>query len=211
MVTKCAEETLQKCITCEKRENVHVPYGTVRNKVNGWHLKSSGGQTALSLNLEEAILQSLDQLTDWKVPFASITICCLVKAYLDKKRDTVLCFRQNMPGNDWLHGFIKRHNLTKRIIDNVKAARAEVNHKIINSYFDKLEQWLKDVTPNNIYNHNETNISDDPGAKLVTTRRGRNHIERKTQHSKSSVSVKFAGNAAVELLPPMVRYKSESI
>ena len=34
-----------------------------------------------------------------------------------------------MPGNDWLRGFIKRHNLTKRITDNVKAARAEVNHE----------------------------------------------------------------------------------
>ena len=36
-------------------------------------------------------------------------------------------------------------------------------------------------------------------------------MERKTQHSKSSVSVMFAGDAAVEFLPPMVVYKSESI
>ena len=47
-----------------------------------------------------------------------------------------------MPRNDWLCGFIKRHNLTKRITDNVKVARDEINHEIINSYFDNLEQWL---------------------------------------------------------------------
>ena len=116
-----------------------------------------------------------------------------------------------MPGNDWLHGFIKHHNLTKRITDNVKVARDEVNHEIINSYFDNLEQCLNDVPPSNIYNYDETNISDDPGAKLVIARRGRNCIERKTQHSKSSVSVMFAGNTAGEFLPPLVVYKSESI
>ena len=87
-----------------------VPYGTVRNKANGWHSKSQGGQTTLSQNLEEVILQSLDQLTDWKVPFDSISVHCLVKAYLDKKGDTVPCFRQNMPGNDCLNSFIKCHN-----------------------------------------------------------------------------------------------------
>ena len=116
-----------------------------------------------------------------------------------------------MPGNDWLRGFIKCHNLTKRITDNVKVARAEVNHEIISSYFDDLEQWLKDVPPSNIYNYDETNTSDDPGAKLVITRRGRNRTERKTQHSKSSVSVMFVGNAAGEFLRSMVVYKSESI
>ena len=48
--------------------------------------------------------------------------------------------------------FFKRHNLKKRITDNVKAVRAEVNHEIISSYFDNLEQWLKDVPCSNIYN-----------------------------------------------------------
>ena len=81
----------------------------------------------------------------------------------------------------------------------------------MNSYFDNLEEWLKDVPPSNIYNDDETNLSDDPGAKLVITRRGRNRIERKTQHSKSSVSVMFAGKAAGEFLSAMVVYKSESI
>ena len=94
-VTKYTEETLQKCITCVKKGKMSmkkasrhfgVPYGTARNKANWWYLKSSGGQTALSQNLEEVILQSLDQLKDWKVPFDSISVCSLVKDYLDKKR-----------------------------------------------------------------------------------------------------------------------------
>ena len=146
-----------------KKASRHVPYGTIRNKINNFHPKTSGGQTALH------ILNLLDLLTDWKVLFNGFSVWCLVKAYLDKKCDTVSCFKENMPGNDWLHGFVKRHNLTKRITDNVKAARAEVNHEVINNYFDNLEEWIKDVPPENIFNYVETNITDNPGAKLVIT------------------------------------------
>ena len=191
--TKYSQETLEKCLSCVRKgkmsmkkasRHFNVPYGTIRNKINNFHPKTSGEQTALQDNLEEHILNSLDLLTDWKVPFDGFGVRCLVKAYLDKKCDTVSCFKENMPGNDWLRGFIKRHNFTKRITDNVKAARAEVNHEVINNYFDNLEEWIKDIPPETIFNYDETNITDDPGAKLVITRRGKNRIKRKIQHSK---------------------------
>lgn len=65
--------------------------------------------------------------------------------------------------------------------------------------------------PPAIYTTMMKQTSDHPGVKLVISRRGRNRMERKTHHSKSSVSVMFAGDAAVEFLPPMVVYKSKSI
>ena len=166
--TKYSQETLEKCLSCVRKgkmsmkkasRHFNVPYGTIRNKINNFHPKTSGGQTALH------ILNLLDLLMDWKVLFNGFSVWCLVKAYLDKKCDTVSCFKENMPGNDWLHGFVKRHNLTKRITD-VKAARAEVNHEVINNYFDNLEEWIKDVPPENIFNYVETNITDNPGAKF---------------------------------------------
>ena len=80
--------------------------------------------------------------------------------------------------------FVKRHNLTKLTADNAKAARAEVNHEVINNYFDNLKEWIKDIPPENVFHYDETNITDDHGAKLVITRRGKNRIERKMQHSK---------------------------
>lgn len=41
---------------------------------------------------------------------------------------------------------------------------------IMNSCIDNSEKWLKDVLHSNICNYDETNISDDPGSKLVITR-----------------------------------------
>ena len=84
----------------------------------------------------------------------------LVKAYLDTKCDIALCFKENMSGNNWLHGFVKRCNLTKPMANNVKAARAEVKHEVMNNDFDNLEEWIKDIPPENIFNYDETKITD---------------------------------------------------
>ena len=69
----------------------------------------------------------------------------------------------------------------------------------------------KDVPACNLFNYDETNVPDDPGSKQVITRHGRNRVEHKVHHSKSSVSVMFAGSADGTYLPPMVVYKSENI
>ena len=49
-------------------------------------------------------------------------------------------FRHDMPGLDWLGGFVKCHKLTKRLTNNVKAARAEIlmNTGSFNGLFQQL-------------------------------------------------------------------------
>ena len=115
-----------------------------------------------------------------------------------------------MPGVEWVCSFIKQNNLMKRIADNVRVARAKVSEEIISAHFDNLEQSLNEIPVENIFNYDETNVTDDPGRKIVVVRHGRNQIERKTQHSKTSTSM-FCGNAVGQFLPPMVVYKSENL
>ena len=79
-----------------------------------------------------------------------------------------------MPGVEWFCLFIKRNNLAKRIVDNVKAARADISEEIISTYFDNLEQSLNEILPENVFNYDETNVTDDPGSKTVIVRRGQN-------------------------------------
>ena len=112
-----------------------------------------------------------------------------------------------MPRVDWLNSFKERHNLTQRLSDNVKGTRAEVTQETIHKYFDNLSVTLEGVAPGNLYNYDETNVTDDPGAKKVIVHRGIRRIERKIEHSKQSISVMFCGNAKGEFLPPMVVYK----
>ena len=100
----------------------------------------------MSQELEVYIVTPLDSLTNWKIPFDGFGVRCLVKAYLDQEKLHIRrYFKNNFPRSDWLQGFIKRNRLTKRITDNVKASRAEVNEDVINDYFNHLEETLKDV------------------------------------------------------------------
>ena len=120
-------------------------------------------------------------------------------------------FRYNLPGLDWLNSFMKRHNLTQRIADNVKIERAEIFPNMISEYFENLPKTIEEIPAENIYNYDETNLTDDPGAKKVIVRRGTARVECKIQHSKQSNSLMFCGNAIGEYLPPMVVYKAQNL
>ena len=106
-------------------------------------------------------------MTDWRVPFDSLDIRLLVKSYCDKVKINDARFKNNMPGVDWVQSFMKRHCLTNRVADNVKHSRAVVNEETLNKYLDNLYLELKDIPPENIYNYDETNITDNPGSKSV--------------------------------------------
>ena len=70
---------------------------------------------------------------------------------------------------------------------------------------------MEDVEPHNLFNYDETNVTDNPGVKKVIVRRGLRRVERKTEHSKQSISVMFCGSATGEYLPPMVVYKARNL
>ena len=57
-----------------------------------------------------------------------------------------------------------------------------LSKKIINKNFDRLENSIKDIPATNIFNYNETNITEAPGAKHVITHQGRNRVERVMHH-----------------------------
>ena len=86
-----------------------------------------------------------------------------------------------------------------------------MNAETINEYIDHLDMTLHDVNLCNIFNYDETNITDDPGVKKVIVRRGLRRVERKMEHSKQSISIMFCGSATAEYLPPMVVYKAQNV
>ena len=188
-----------------------IPYGTLRHKLHGLHTKKHGGQNRLTVECEDLIVQSLGTLADWKIPLTGFDIRFLVKSYLDSRGITDGIFKDNLPGTDWLQRFTNRNNLTQRIASNVKTSRAEISPEIINEYFNNLESSFNGIRPENFYNYDETNVTDDPGVVKVIVQRGQRRIERKKDHSKQSISVMFCGSAAGNYLPPMVAYKSKNL
>lgn len=188
-----------------------IPLGTLHNKIKTRHSKMAGGQTRLSEQCEDHLVSTISFLTEWRVPLDSFELRMLVKRYLDKLGLIDKVFKDNMPGLDWMYSFINRHNLTKRVADNVKRSRAQITPDLLKMYFDNLEYELKDIPPTNIFNYDETNIKDDPGSKTVVVPRGLRRVERVIEHSKQSTSIMFCGSADGDYLPPMVVYKSKNV
>ena len=48
----------------------NIPYGTIKHKLNGWHCKQHGSQKRLSGNFENALVITIDELTERKVPLS---------------------------------------------------------------------------------------------------------------------------------------------
>lgn len=119
----------------------------------------------MSREEEEKIVAMLTTLADWKFPLSGFEVKLVVLNYLNKLgRTTKFC--DNLPGRDWMCRFKNRHNLTKRLAENVKPARAEITAEVVNDYFDHLYEVTEDVLPSNIWNYDETAIVDDPGEKV---------------------------------------------
>ena len=159
----------------------------------------------------EKNVKFINVFTDWKVPIDKMDLRVFVKTYLDKKGITDRVFKDNMPGNDWAELFIKRYNLTQRLADNVRSSRLQISTDAMELYFQNLSETLQGIPERNIFNYDETNVTDDPSQKKCVVCRGLTRIEQKAEHSKQSISIMFSGNAVGEYLPPMVVYKAKNV
>ena len=94
------------------------------------------------------------------------------------------------------------HGLTNWTATNIQRKRAQISKEQLQVYFHNVEQELKDVPATNIWNYNETNLRDDPGAQKYVMKRGTKYPEKVMDSSKVVSSVMFTSNAEGDVLPP---------
>ena len=114
-----------------------------------------------------------------------------------------------MPSHQWVPIFLNRHkDLSNRMASNIKRSRAAVSHEKINSFFDHFVKEAENVPAENIFNYDETNLTDDPGCKKkYIFKRGIKYPEVVRDTSKTSISIMFCGSAGGQFLAPYVVYK----
>lgn len=212
-LAQAVEDVRNRTLSQRKAAELYkVPVSTIKNKLKNKHAKSHGGQPVFTKTEEEAFTAHICTLSHYGFPLDQADLRFLVKSYLDREGRTVGQFKDNLPAKDWLKSFLKRNpTLTQRFASNIKRSRAEVNEETLTKYFDHLKNEIKDVPANFIWNYDETNLSDDPGRKRILTKRGTKYPERVLNFSKSATSIMFCGNAAGEMLPPYVVYKSDKL
>lgn len=74
----------------------------------GKQLKKKGGETALSTEEEDVIVDWIQICSDWGYPIDSLILRLLIKDYLKKERKIVRKFKNNCPGPDFVKSFLKK-------------------------------------------------------------------------------------------------------
>lgn len=173
----------------------------------------AGRTTALTHSTEIRICKRLIICAEWGYPLTMLELQQLISQFLADNNIEVPRFTNNIPGTDYLRGFLKRHRdtLTFRLCQNIKRKRAAVNAEIVTEYYDELAKSLKGVPVENIFNYDETNFSDNPSEQNVLCKRKVKYVERIMNNSKTAHSVMFCGNALGQMLPIYVVYKATNM
>lgn len=216
-----SNEHLQNCLEAvrsgemtqrQAADHFKIPRSTIKNKLKNLFSSSPGHPKVFSQEEELAFASHIDKMCEYGFPLDELDLRYIVKSYLTRQGKSQQCFCNNLPGRDWTKSFLKRHpQLTVRLSSNIKRNRAQIDEKIISDYIDNLKEVVKDVPADNIYNYDETCMSDDPGKKKVICRRGSKYPERIMNSTKTNISVMFCGNARGNSLPPYVIYKGEHL
>jgi len=215
---KAVKEIQEGKISLRKaHRDYKIPIGTLSHRINRKHEHKVGHPTVFTAEEEKAIVDHINVVAAWGFPFDFFDLRVLVRTYLEKQGRRVKQFANNVPSTDFVRSFLSRHKdkLSLRKCQNIKRNRAGVSANEVKEYFSNLSATLQDgeqpIPATNIFNYDETNLTDDPGTKKSIFKRGIKYPERIKDSTKSAISVMFCGSASGDMLPAYVVYKAENI
>ncbi|XP_060868920.1 uncharacterized protein LOC132943820 [Metopolophium dirhodum] len=139
-----SENTLQMCLKSirlklmsQRAASKHykIPRSTIKNKLKNDHGKSVGRPTVFSHEQELSFAQHCVTLANYGFPLIPYDLKMTISRYLNSKGTIVPQFKDNIPGDDWVSGFLKRHpELSVKFSANIKKTRANITASDINEY-----------------------------------------------------------------------------
>lgn len=189
-----------------------IPRSTLALRVKTKTTYPQSGRPHLLSEVEENILiDHLNAVASWGFPFDLLDLRLLVKSYIDRKGINEPRVKNNLPGPDWASNFIKRHKdrISNRLSANISTKRAMMNRQKLDDFFENARDIFINTDPSLIINFDETNLTDNPGAKKFIFKRGSKYPERVVNSTKTAISIMYAGTADGQVLPEYVVYKAD--
>ena len=123
-----------------------VPFNTIQKSAKNKYVSTYGGQTIFTVSQEESLVKLIQVCGNWSFPLSKLEIRMIAKRILNKEGQIVACFKENLPGIDWVISFLKRHikYLSVRQAQNINTCRAQVHSNEFKIHFDHLTEsnWL---------------------------------------------------------------------
>nr|CAI5864937.1 unnamed protein product [Callosobruchus analis] len=113
--------------------------------------------TTFSTEEEVLFVDCILRLSEYGFPSTAFDLRVVIETYLDKIGRRVPKFKENCPATEWVSRFLKRHScLSQRIAANIKRNRPAVGKETITAYIQNLEDVVRNVPPENIWNYDGT-------------------------------------------------------
>ena len=128
-------------------QNVDMKKLTLHDFIKKRDIKSAGRPTLLPAEDEKAIAELVDTVAEWGFPLGLMEIKLIMKDLLDSNGEVSRC-QNNMTGDDWFAGFMKRSKMSARYASNIRYSRLKVDAEDITSFFNKLEKTWRLVLRN---------------------------------------------------------------
>jgi hypothetical protein len=151
-----------------------------------------GRPQQLSTEVEEAIVKCLELCSEFNYPLRKRDLQNLVQSYC-VENSVKTRWEKDQPGQDWIRSFKSRwsHRVKVKKPRNIKRSRAKVSPADVTDFFDRIRPNLEGIPPSRIFNYDESNFQDDPGAEKAFFAGGCKYPETIRNHSKTSFSVMF--------------------
>ena len=190
-----------------------VPFTTlVRKKNSPDKLKAKPGpQTILSESEEQAIVNWIFYRAEHGSPVTKTELLDSVQAYV-KSLNKPTPFTNSRPSRHWYEAFRKRNpQLSIRKPQHLSLSRASVTREDLKEWFQDVEEILKkkdllNISPNRIYNCDETNVVLCPESEKVLTSKGSRSVYQVVDAGKEGLTVLFMYSASGLRAPPMLMY-----
>ena len=192
-----------------------IPRSTLKDRISGrvLHGTKPGPSSYLSEREENYLAVFLKECAAVGYGKARRDVLNIAQSVAEEKG--VLRGMRISPG--WWRRFLERQNdLTLRRGDNTAHVRmAAVNPDTLTQYFDLLKDTLVEHnllnSPSQIYNMDESGIPLDPKAPNVVALKGAKKVRYRSSGRKGQVTVVACGNAAGQVIPPMVIFDAKNL
>ena len=117
---------------------LNIPHRTLRCHTSGFRKSSVVGRASSLLPDEEmSIAQYIATFSDFGYAFDKIDLKLFVQCFLNKSGRDCPCFKENLPGHDWVRSFLGRHKslLSYRACQNICRKRAAISCDSVNIFF----------------------------------------------------------------------------
>lgn len=194
-----------------------IPYGTLGDKLRGRRPIKLQSRTLLSGIEEERLVHWIKQSAQRGFGKSRMDIREAVKAIIESRGPTSTT-DVSIPSKQWMKDFFNRHkDLSDRTPSSLGKERALVSRQNLSIWFNEMKIFLDQedssllLSPERLYNADETGFSLCPKSKKIIATKGTKHIYSVGSNTKQNITVMACCSATGHYLPPLIIYPYKRI